>query len=216
MSQQRSKPFVAQGGRLAQLAPLVFLTAIMCSVSASASHPVNPMLVCVANLRQIEAAKEQWMLERKIPANHLPTQEEEREIYGLVRGGKPACLQGGTYVIGAAGAPPKCSAHGTREEADALAIRWANQQSRRESLLGMLSLVGISGGVIGLMLLVSRSGLATSVRQPLSALLPGVYFLMCLFLMSVRGGIWLAGLVGVLFLGLGAWVALKNRKKTKP
>lgn len=206
-------PFAAPRGRLAQLAPLLFLAVLMAAVSVSASRAHHPILACINNLRIIDGAKEQWMLERKIPANHLPTQKEEEEIYNLIRGGKPACREGGAYVIGAVGAPPKCSLHGTQEEAHALAVVWTNQRYHRERWLDLLSLAGIAGGVVGSMLLVSRSGLPVKVRQPLSALLPGAYLLITLFLMSVREGIWLAGLIGVLFLGLGTWMAVKNRKK---
>jgi hypothetical protein len=62
---------------------------------------------CIFNLRQIEAAKQQWALEFHKSTNDVPTWDD------LVGRGflekMPRCPQGGTYTIGRVGELPSCS-----------------------------------------------------------------------------------------------------------
>src|SRR5215210_5718468 len=54
---------------------------------------------CIANLKQIEAAKEQWAMDTKAAATATPT---AAVLYGATNYVKntPACPSGGTYTIG--------------------------------------------------------------------------------------------------------------------
>jgi hypothetical protein len=65
---------------------------------------------CINNLRQLDAAKEQWALANRKQAG------DEVDIAGVleyVRGARmPTCPQGGTYRLNAIGAPPECSIAG--------------------------------------------------------------------------------------------------------
>lgn len=56
------------------------------------------------NLRQIEAAKQQWALEQNKPATAVPTMED---LKPYLKGGElPASVAGETYVLGPVGLPP--------------------------------------------------------------------------------------------------------------
>jgi competence protein ComGC len=61
---------------------------------------------CINNLRQIEGAKEQWALEARAKPGDVALTSE---IAAYIKGGLPACPQGGAYTIGRVGEHPKCS-----------------------------------------------------------------------------------------------------------
>jgi hypothetical protein len=66
---------------------------------------------CVANLRQIQTAKNQWALENKKTTSETPT---ETDLYGpqkYIRG-EPACPAGGAYSINSVEEMPACTARG--------------------------------------------------------------------------------------------------------
>lgn len=68
---------------------------------------------CVNNLRIIDAAKDQWALEKNKTTNDTPTWSDLWPYIG--RGGTNnslRCPLGGTYIIGRIGAVPKCSLGG--------------------------------------------------------------------------------------------------------
>ena len=63
---------------------------------------------CVANLKQIEAAKEQWCMDNKQAATATPG---TADLYGTTNYVKntPSCPSGGTYTIGDMSTRPVCS-----------------------------------------------------------------------------------------------------------
>ncbi len=63
---------------------------------------------CVANLKQIESAKEQWCMDQRAASTATPT---DTDLYGATAYVKntPVCNSGGTYTIGAMTARPTCS-----------------------------------------------------------------------------------------------------------
>jgi len=63
---------------------------------------------CVANLKQIEAAKEQWCMDNKQSASSTPT---DTDLYGTTNYVKntPSCPSSGTYTIGDMSTRPVCS-----------------------------------------------------------------------------------------------------------
>jgi prepilin-type N-terminal cleavage/methylation domain-containing protein len=63
---------------------------------------------CVANLKQIESAKEQWAMDTKAAPGATPT---AADLYGATKYVKttPTCPSGGTYTIAAMDARPTCS-----------------------------------------------------------------------------------------------------------
>ncbi len=64
---------------------------------------------CINNLRQIEAAKEEWALENG-KTNGIVTESDIKPYIKLDSNGNlPKCPAGGTYIIGNVGEDPKCS-----------------------------------------------------------------------------------------------------------
>jgi hypothetical protein len=64
---------------------------------------------CVNNLRQIDAAKQQWALENKKPANVFPT---PTDLAPYLKNGLPLCPASGTYTLNAVGQRPTCNVPG--------------------------------------------------------------------------------------------------------
>lgn len=58
---------------------------------------------CIANLRQINSAIDQWAIENKISTGTVPSDSDEEEIYSYLKGSRPRCPGGGTYTIHAVG-----------------------------------------------------------------------------------------------------------------
>jgi uncharacterized protein (DUF3084 family) len=65
---------------------------------------------CVANLRQIEAAKQQWALEKGKNINDVPSQQDLTPYFKDNQ--FPVCPDGGTYAINSMGDLPTCSVSG--------------------------------------------------------------------------------------------------------
>jgi len=65
---------------------------------------------CINNLRQIQAAKSEWALEKEKGPGDVPTANDLTPYFA---GGKfPVCPSGGTYTIGAVSNAPACSVSG--------------------------------------------------------------------------------------------------------
>jgi hypothetical protein len=65
---------------------------------------------CLNNLRQIDAAKQQWALEKNKTTDAIPT---EQDLLPYLKDGIfPTCPPGGTYTINAVGELPACSVPG--------------------------------------------------------------------------------------------------------
>jgi chromosome segregation ATPase len=68
---------------------------------------------CINNLRQIDAAKNQWALENNKTATAIPTAQDIAPYIKLDADGNiPGCPAGGIYTIGAVGVNPTCSIPG--------------------------------------------------------------------------------------------------------
>jgi prepilin-type N-terminal cleavage/methylation domain-containing protein len=67
---------------------------------------------CIANLKQIEAAKEQWAMDNRAGTTATPG---TTDLYGTTAYVKntPVCPSGGTYTISAMDTRPTCSIGGT-------------------------------------------------------------------------------------------------------
>ena len=72
--------------------------------------PAAQLNTCINNLRQIDAAKQQWALENDKTADAVPSAQDLLPYFSnLVF---PVCPSGGTYTINAVGVPPTCSVPG--------------------------------------------------------------------------------------------------------
>jgi hypothetical protein len=63
---------------------------------------------CINNLRQLDAAKNEWALEKGKKSTDTPTMDDLKPYLGKI----PHCPAGGTYTINAVGQPPECSIPG--------------------------------------------------------------------------------------------------------
>lgn len=71
---------------------------------------VSQQNACINNLRQLDAAKQQWALENNKPPTAVPT---ERDVIPYLAGQKmPACPSGGQYSLNAVNQEPTCSIPG--------------------------------------------------------------------------------------------------------
>ena len=61
---------------------------------------------CINNLRQIDGAKEQWALEKKLAPGAAAV---DTEIEAYIKNGRPSCPAVGTYTFNAVDTPPACS-----------------------------------------------------------------------------------------------------------
>lgn len=64
---------------------------------------------CINNLRQIDAAKEQWALANKKVNGDAVV---EAEVNAYIKGGAPDCPADGTYTYAVVGTDPTCSIAG--------------------------------------------------------------------------------------------------------
>jgi len=60
---------------------------------------------CINNLRQLDAAKQQWALEKNKQSTDVPVMEDLKPYLRAI----PHCPAGGTYTLNAVGQPPECS-----------------------------------------------------------------------------------------------------------
>ncbi|MGA2279410.1 MAG: cell division protein ZapB [Verrucomicrobiota bacterium] len=83
------------------------------ATEATAEQSMSPaaqLNTCINNLRQIDAAKQQWALENDKTADAIPSAQDLLPyLSNLVF---PVCPSGGTYTINAVGVPPTCSVPG--------------------------------------------------------------------------------------------------------
>jgi hypothetical protein len=63
---------------------------------------------CIANLKQLETAKEQWAIENRKTTNDAPTMAEVTPFLRESR----SCRSGGVYTLGRVGEKPRCSIKG--------------------------------------------------------------------------------------------------------
>jgi hypothetical protein len=68
---------------------------------------------CINTLRQLDGAKQQWQLEHNKTTNDIPSLDDMKVYVKLTSSNEiPACPQGGIYVLGRLGEPPRCSIGG--------------------------------------------------------------------------------------------------------
>ena len=66
---------------------------------------VTQLNTCINNLRQIDAAKQEWALEKGKKSTDTPTMDDLKPYLRNI----PHCPAGGAYTINAAGQSPECS-----------------------------------------------------------------------------------------------------------
>jgi hypothetical protein len=95
------------------LLPAVALPAVMASIAIPnfvKARTASQENACINNLRQIDAAKQEWALEKNKTATDVPTEDDIKPY--LINSRMPVCPAGGIYTIGAVGEKPTCSFRG--------------------------------------------------------------------------------------------------------
>jgi hypothetical protein len=95
------------------LVPVVVLPAMLAAIAVPnfvKARQTSQENVCINNLRQIDAAKNQWALEKGKKDGDVPTEEDLKPYIHVPRGKSfLTCPAGGTYTINPIGTPPTCS-----------------------------------------------------------------------------------------------------------
>ena len=83
------------------------LVAVIAIPNLMRSRNTSQTNVCIANLRQVNSAIQQWAIENNKPSSASVTSDK---ILPYIRDlTMPACPGGGTYTLTTVGAPAKCS-----------------------------------------------------------------------------------------------------------
>jgi prepilin-type N-terminal cleavage/methylation domain-containing protein len=54
---------------------------------------------CIANMKQINSAMDEWVIEKKITTGTVPSESDEVDIYSYLKGGRPECPSKGVYTL---------------------------------------------------------------------------------------------------------------------
>ena len=88
---------------------IVGLLAVMAIPNLTKVREVTYRSSCFNNMRQIESAKQQWILETLRDSSSTAN---ESDLAPYIRGGFPQCPANGTYTISDGDTAPSCSIHG--------------------------------------------------------------------------------------------------------
>ena len=102
-----------QSGANLVLLPAVAISGMMAAVAVPnfvKARATSQKNACINNLRQIDAAKQQWALENNKASDAVPSKADLKPYLKKW----PVCSEGGTYTIGAMNEPPTCSISGHR------------------------------------------------------------------------------------------------------
>lgn len=106
--------FLCKAFTLVEIMVVVAIIAIILAIALPnylTSGTTSKKTACINNLKQIDAAVDQWAIDYNVSTGSLPNSQQEEEIYSYVKGGKPNCPSGGTYTIYQVGVKPqvRCS-----------------------------------------------------------------------------------------------------------
>jgi len=99
-----------QWTKLFLLLALLILLAVVVVPNFRHARTTSPPPICLGNLVQIDAAKEQWALDNKKTNGTPLTSADIADILGYMKGSAmPVCPAGGVYSFGKIGKDPTCS-----------------------------------------------------------------------------------------------------------
>ena len=100
MNTNSSKSFT-----LMELLIVVFIIGVLIAIALpnfAKFRENSQRTACIANLRQINSAVDQWVIESGATTGSNP---DEEAVYSYLTGPRPVCRAGGIYVIHAVGDP---------------------------------------------------------------------------------------------------------------
>ena len=89
---------------------IIGLLAAIAIPSFARARETSRRNACINNLRQIDAAKEQWAMENNVAEGGAGPTQAQVAVY--LKGDFPTCPSNGTYTIGNIGTNPTCSVAG--------------------------------------------------------------------------------------------------------
>ena len=101
------------GFSLVEIMIVVAIIAILLAIAVPGYLKIrasSKRTVCINNLKKIDAAIDQWAIEKNVgDGTDVP-----EEIYGYIKGEEPKCPSGGTYTLYPVGSRPqvRCSFEG--------------------------------------------------------------------------------------------------------
>ena len=108
------------GFTLVEIMIVVAIIAVVLSIAIPNlfhANTISKRTVCINNLVKITAAVEQWALDNSISnGTALSSQQEDDLFSNYLRGGKPKCPAGGSYIINPVGATPQVQCTDEAEE----------------------------------------------------------------------------------------------------
>jgi len=99
-----------KGYTLVEIMIVVAVLAILMSVAVPnyfKSGKASYKSVCISNLRQIDAAMEQWAMDNNIPAGTVLKSLQEESVYNYIDGGRIDCPANGEYSMHAISSKPQ-------------------------------------------------------------------------------------------------------------
>ncbi|MFA5499634.1 MAG: prepilin-type N-terminal cleavage/methylation domain-containing protein [Candidatus Omnitrophota bacterium] len=93
---------IRDGFTIIELMIALAIIAIMLSITIpnyARSRLESQKNTCMANLRQINSAIDQWVMENKIQTGTVPSELDEESIYSYLKSSKPRCPGAGVYTI---------------------------------------------------------------------------------------------------------------------
>lgn len=91
-----------EGFTIIELMIVLAIIAIILSVAIpnyAKSRFESQKNACIANLRQINSAVDQWVIENKIATGTVPSESDDEGIYSYLKGSRPRCPGAGIYTI---------------------------------------------------------------------------------------------------------------------
>lgn len=98
------------GFTLVELMIILFVISILLTIAAYSyikSNSTAKKTICMANLRELDTAVDQWVIENNISVGTSMSGSEEEIYDDYERGSRPKCPAGGGYIFGTVGVSPQ-------------------------------------------------------------------------------------------------------------